>query len=182
VKILGLLLRHFLVCLAYWWVETQIRVISRFSSSVVRWQVRLIRFSGLFGLLTLALILTGCATAPIPQPTYAPSSSAVLRAVTAARQSASALQSQVSTPEGIRTLSALNASLDSSLLEVASYSAKVDAVSVALSKAEESATYWHAKQAKALKELWFWRLVILTEIGCVIGWIAFKGGIKTFLP
>jgi hypothetical protein len=168
VKILGLLLRHFLVCLAYWWIETQIR-----------FNYWLLRLSGLF---LFAFILTGCATAPIPPATYAPSSSAVLRAVTAARQSASALQSQVSTPEGIRTLSALNASLDSSLLEVASYSAKVDAVSVALTKAEESANYWQAKQAKALKELWFWRLVILTEIGCVVGWIAFKGGIKTFLP
>jgi hypothetical protein len=168
VKILGLLARHFLVCLAYWWVETQIR-----------FHYWLLRLSGLF---LFAFILTGCATAPLPQATYAPSSSAVLRAVTAAKQSASALQHQVSTPEGIRTLSALNASLDSSLTEVASYSAKVDAVSVALSKAEESATYWNSKHSSCLRELWFWRLIILTQIGCVAGWIAFKGGLKTFLP
>ncbi len=171
-QILGLLARHFLACLFYWWVETQIR-----------FHYWLLRLSGLFLFaFIVSLELTGCATAPLPQATYAPSSSAVLRAVTAAKQSASALQSQVSTAEGIRTLSALNASLDSSLTEVASYSAKVDAVSIALSKAEESANYWQAKQAKALKELWFWRLIILTEIGCVVGWIAFKGGVKSFLP
>ena len=136
---------------------------------------------------TLAFSLTtlgvcGCAHQLPVTPSYAPSSSAVLRAVTAAKQSASALQHQVSTPEGIRTLSALNASLDSSLLEVASYSAKVDAVSIALSKAEESANYWHEKHSSSLRELWFWRLVILTEIGCILGWIAFKGGVKSFLP
>ena len=167
-KILGLLARHFLACLFYWWVETQIR-----------FHYWLLRLSGLF---LFAFIVTGCATAPLPQATYAPSSSAVLRAVTAAKQSASALQSQVSTPEGIRTLSALNASLDSSLLEVASYSAKVDAVSIALSKAEESANYWHSKHSSSLRELWLWRLIILTQIGCVVGWIAFKGGVKSFLP
>lgn len=181
-KILCLLARHFLLCLHYWWVEIQIRVISRFSVSLVRWQVRLLHFSGFFGLLAFSLLplafLTGCATHNAPQHTYAPSSAPILRAVTAAKQSAAALKSQVSTPEGIRTLAELNQSLDSSLTEVAAYSAKVDQLSVSLTKAEESAIYWREKQQKGLRELWMWRGAAAILLGCVAGWFALRAGLK----
>ena len=180
-KILGLLLRHFLLCLRFWWVEIQFRVISRFSASVVRWQVRLIRFSGLLGLLAFSFSIlafsTGCAHKQIPS-SYAPSSAPILRAVTSAKASAAALKGHVATPEGLRTLAELNASLDSSLTEVAAYSAKVDALSVSLTKAEESATYWQAKQQKALRELWMWRGAAALLLGCVAGWFALRSGLK----
>jgi len=143
----------------------------------VRWQIRLIRFSGLLGILTIAL-MTGCASAPKPLTSYAPSSAGVLRAVTSAKASATALRSEVTTPGGLRTLADLNASLDSSLLEVASYSAKVDVVSLALSKAEESATYWKAKQEKALKELWIWRIIIMAEVGFAVAYLGIRLGWK----
>jgi hypothetical protein len=183
VKILGLLLRHFLLCLCFWWVEIQLRVISRFSVSIVRWQVRLIRFSGLFGLylVTLfAIFCSGCAHKEIPT-SYAPSSAPILRAVTSAKASAVALKGHVATPEGLRTLADLNASLDSSLTEVAAYSAKVDEVSVALTKAEEAANYWQAKQQKALRELWMWRAAAALLLGCVAGWFALRSGMKLAL-
>ena len=178
-KILGLLLRHFLLCLCFWWVEIQLRVISRFSASVVRWQVRLVRFSGLFGLIAFAF-LTGCASRQLPQ-SYAPSSAPILRAVTAAKASAASLTSHVTTPAGLRTLAELNASLDSSLTEVAAYSAKVDEVSIALTNAEESATYWQTKQQKALRELWMWRGAAALLLGCVAGWFALRSGLKLAL-
>jgi hypothetical protein len=178
VKILCLLARHFLLCLRFWWVELQIRVISRFSVSLVRWQVRLLHFSGYFGVLAFSLLplafFTGCATHNAPQHTYAPSSAPILRAVTAAKQSAAALKSQVSTPEGLRTLAELNQSLDSSLTEVAAYSSKVDQLSVSLTKAEESAIYWREKQQKALRELWIWRGLAAVAISCIAAWLAWR--------
>jgi hypothetical protein len=185
VKILGLLLRHFLLCLRFWWVELQLRVIGRFSASIVRWQVRLIRFSGIFGVLAFSFsilaFLPGCASRQLPPQTYAPSPAGVLRAVTSAKASAAALKGHVATPEGLRTLAELNSSLDSSLTEVAAYSAKVDEVSVALTKAEEASNYWQAKQQKALRELWMWRGAAALLLGCVAGWFALRSGLKLAL-
>jgi len=179
VKIIGLLLRHFILCLDFWWVELQIRFLSAFSCHLVRWQIRLIRFSGTLGMIALfAMFCSGCASAPKPVASYAPSSAGVLRAVTSAKAHATALRSEVTTPAGLRTLDELNASLDSSLLEVAAYSAKVDTVSIALTKAEESANYWHEKQIKALKELWLWRIVIMVEVGAVLGYVGLRLGCK----
>ena len=165
-KLLGLLLRHFLLCLHFWWVEIQIR-----------FHLWIIRASGLL-LLAFCLspfaFLTSCASRQLPPATSAPSPAGVLRAVTSAKASAAALKSQVTTPEGLRDLAALNASLDTSLLEVASYSSKVEAVSLALTKAEESATYWHEKQLKALKELWMWRGLAGIALSCLAAWLAWR--------
>ena len=179
-----LLLRHFLLCLAFWSVEARIRVLNLLTIHVVRWQVRLIRFSGLillaFSLATLVL-LSGCATRQLAPSTYAPSPSAVLQAVTKAKASAASLKHEVTTPAGLRTLADLNASLDTSLTEVAAYAAKVDALSLSLTKAEESATYWQAKQAKALRELWLWRGAAAILLGFVAGWFALRSGLKLVL-
>jgi len=189
VKIIGLLLRHFILCLDFWWVELQIRFLSAFSCHLVRWQIRLIRFSGLLGVLTFSLqplalsllllaFLPGCASAPKPVASYAPSSAGVLRAVTSAKAHATSLRSEVTTPAGLRTLDELNASLDSSLLEVATYSAKVDTVSLALSQSEASTTYWKAKHSKALKELWIWRGLAALTLASLAGWLSLRMGFK----
>ena len=162
-KILCLLARHFLLCLRFWWVELQIRVIYRFSGFWV------LAFS-----LTTFAFLTGCATHNAPQHSYAPSSAPILRAVTSAKASAAALKSQVTTPEGLRTLAELNQSLDSSLTEVAAYSAKVDQLSVSLTKAEESSNYWRQKHSAALSELWLWRGLAAVAISCIAAWLAWR--------
>ena len=163
-KILCLLARHFLLCLRFWWVEIQIRVIYR--------------FSGFFGVLAFSLLplafLSGCATHNAPRYSYAPSSAPILRAVTSAKASAAALKSQVTTPEGLRTLAELNQSLDSSLTEVAAYSQKVDALSVSLTKAEEASNYWQGKQQKALRELWLWRGLAAVALSCIAAWLAWR--------
>jgi hypothetical protein len=109
---------------------------------------------------------------------YAPSSAGVLKAVTASKAHATALRSEVTTPAGLRALDDLNASLDSSLLEVASYSAKVDTVSLALSQSEASTTYWKAKHQKALRELWIWRGLAALTLASLAGWLSLRMGFK----
>jgi len=167
VKIISLLAHHFLLRLALVWVQLRIQ---------------LIRFSGIVGVFAFSLLplafLFGCAHAPKPVTSYAPSSAGVLKAVTESKQHATALRSEVTTPAGLRTLADLNASLDTSITEVAAYSAKVDAVSLALSKAEESATYWHEKQQKALRELWIWRSLASLTLASLAGYLAFRMGLK----
>ena len=132
---------------------------------------------GFLAFLALAY-LPGCAQSPKHAPSYAPSSSGVVKAVTASKAAATALRSEVTTPAGLRTLADLHTSLDASLSEVSAYSAKVETLSIALSKAEESASDYQAKQQKALKELWLWRIVIMAEVGAVVGYLAFRLGWK----
>jgi hypothetical protein len=127
--------------------------------------------------LTLAC-LPGCAHSPKHAPSHAPSSAAVVKAVAASKAHATALRSEVTTPAGLRTLADLHTSLDASLSEVSAYSAKVETLSLALVKAEESASYYQAKQQKALKELWLWRIIIMAEVGAALGYLAFRLGWK----
>jgi hypothetical protein len=132
---------------------------------------------GFLAFLALAC-LPGCAHSPKHAPSYAPSSTAVVKAVTASKAHATALRSEVTTPAGLRTLADLHTSLDASLSEVSAYSAKVETLSLALVKAEESSRYWEAKQRKALKELWLWRIIIMAEVGVTLGYLAFRLGWK----
>jgi hypothetical protein len=178
VKIIGLLARHFLLRLALAWVEVRIRLVSVFIVHLLRLQLRLVRFSGVTFLAILAFLVTGCASAPKPVASYAPSSAGVLRAVTSAKAHATALRSEVTTPAGLRALDDLHTSLDSSLLEVANYSAKVDDLSMALIKAEESSTYWKAKHQKSLRELWIWRGLAALTMASLAGWLSLRMGFK----
>lgn len=164
VKIIALLAHQLILRLALVWVEVRIQ---------------LIRFSGIVGMIALfAIFCSGCASAPKPVSSYAPSSAGVLKAVTDSKAHATALRSEVTTPAGLRTLADLHSSLDASISEVAAYSAKVDSVSLALSKAEESSKYWKEKQQKALRELWIWRTIIMVEVAAALGWLAFRLGLK----
>jgi hypothetical protein len=147
----------------------------------IEFRILLIRFSGLmlfaFSLSTLAF-LPGCASAPKPVASFAPSSAGVLKAVTASKAHATALRSEVTTPAGLRALDDLHTSLDASISEVAAYSAKVDDLSMALIKAEESATYWKAKHQKSLRELWIWRGLAALTLASLAGWLSLRMGFK----
>jgi hypothetical protein len=178
VKIIALLARHFLLRLALAWVEVRIRLVSAFIVHLLRLQLRLVRFSGVAFLAILALLVTGCASAPKPTASYAPSSAGVLRAVTSAKTHAVALRSEVTTPAGLRALDDLHTSLDASISEVAAYSAKVDDLSMALIKAEESSTYWKAKHQKSLRELWIWRGLAALTLASLAGWLSLRMGFK----
>jgi hypothetical protein len=181
VKIIALLARHFLLCLALAWVEVRIRLVSVFIVHLLLLQLRLVRFSGVAFLAILALLVTGCASAPKPVASFAPSPAGVLRAVTSAKASATALRSEVTTPAGLRALDDLHTSLDASISEVAAYSAKVDALSMALIKAEESAIYWKAKHQKSLRELWIWRGLAALTLASLAGWLSLRMGMKAAL-
>ena len=54
------------------------------------------------------------------------------------------------------------------------YQKQVDDQSLALAKSQGEVVYWHDKQIKALKELWYWRGLAIVSILCVVGYIGIK--------
>lgn len=61
------------------------------------------------------------------------------------------------------------------------YDKKVQSQASLLTKASDEANYWHAKQTKALKELWLWRSIALFSILAVVGYIGLKTSWRFFL-
>jgi hypothetical protein len=121
---------------------------------------------------TIALFgVTGCTSAP--KAVLTPSPAAVVSSVSAAKQSASLLRANVN-PLGLRTLEQLNAHLDQASTALTDYAAKVDDQSVKLVQSQEQAELWKAKQRKALKEVAFWRMVIIVEVACMGLWLAWR--------
>lgn len=137
-----------------------------------------------------SLFLSACATAPKSStPVFSPPS------VTKAWSSVSQAQDQARDIEALApvdlqpriaqirsTLSTAQTDLAAYASQVASQTDQLNTANVQKNAAIEEAEKWHAKQEKGLREIWFWRLIILTEIGCVIGWLALRGGLKAFLP
>jgi len=155
----------------------QISFWCRVSITVTRWQVRLFRWSGIGILSLFAMLCGGCASASKTPISYAPSNSAVIKAVSTAKNDASSLAPYVA-PEGKAKLTALTASLDQAQFAVAEYSAKVDEISRQLGQAREQVAYENEKRMKALKELWTLRIILLIEIGAVLGYVGLRTGWK----
>ena len=141
--------------------------------------------------LTVCLFgITGCATAPkTAAPVFtAPTVTKTWSAVSKARDTARDLE--VAAPASLRPgIAALSTDLANAQQALSDYAASVGTQTDALNKAEADknaallqVSYLEGKREKALRELWFWRLVILAEIGCVVGWIALRGGIRAMLP
>lgn len=57
---------------------------------------------------------------------------------------------------------------------IAAYQKQVEDQTKALAKAQEDAAYWHAKQEKALKELWVWRSIAIASVLAVVGYVGIK--------
>ena len=57
---------------------------------------------------------------------------------------------------------------------ITTYQKQVDDQSLALAKSQGEVVYWHDKQIKALKELWYWRGLAIISILCVVGYIGIK--------
>ena len=137
-----------------------------------------------------SLFLTGCATAPkFSSPVFSPPS------VTKAWSSVSHAQDQARDIEALAPadlqprIAEIRTTLSSAQRDLAAYASQVSVQTDQLNTANaqknaaiEESEKWHAKQEKGLREIWFWRLIILTEIGCVVGWLAMRGGLKAFLP
>jgi hypothetical protein len=141
--------------------------------------------------LTVCLFgLSGCTTAPATAATLfsAPTVSKTWSAVSKARDTARDLE--VAAPAALRPgIAALSADLATAQQSLSDYATAVGTQTDALNSAEADknaallrVSYLEGKREKALRELWFWRLITLAEIGCVIGWIALRGGIRAVLP
>ena len=110
-------------------------------------------------ILLLALLLVG-GCAHQDKVTYtAPS-------VVAVRTSVEKLKPLVK-PEGQKAISNLESA-------ITAYEVQVDKQAKDLAKAQNDVVYWHSKQEKALKELWFWRGIAIVSILCVVGYIGIK--------
>ncbi len=110
-------------------------------------------------ILTLAaLLLAGCAHQD-NTPFTPPSAIEVHRNVAAIREYVK--------PDGKKAFSDLEASIQD-------YQKKVEGQSLLLAKTQEDAAYWHEKQVKALKELWWWRGIALISVALVIAYIGIK--------
>jgi hypothetical protein len=57
---------------------------------------------------------------------------------------------------------------------IATYQAQVETQTKELAKAQDDAAYWHAKQEKALKELWIWRSIAIASVLAVVGYVGVK--------
>ena len=120
-------------------------------------------------LISLLVLLTGCASAPRNHSTpmwSAPAPGKVIAAVS--KISAKAPPS----------MKAETGELTSA---IAGYVKQVEDQTEQLNKTTEEkndaialAEKWHQKQVKGLKEIWMWRLIFLAEILAVAGWIAWK--------
>jgi len=106
-----------------------------------------------------SIILIGCASNKEKETYAAPS-------VVAVRTSVEKLKPLVK-PEGQKAISNLESA-------ITSYEVQVDKQAKDLAKAQNDVVYWHDKQEKALKELWFWRGIAIVSILCVIGYIGIK--------
>jgi hypothetical protein len=86
--------------------------------------------------------------------------------VVAVRNSVEKLKPLVK-PEGQKAISNLESA-------ITNYETQVDQQAKDLAKAQSEVIYWHDKQEKALKELWFWRGIAIFSILCVVGYIGIK--------
>lgn len=111
-------------------------------------------------LATLALSLTTLGCAHQEKASYtAPSVVAVKTGVEKVRQYVR--------PEGQKAVAELSDA-------ITNYQKQVDDQSLALAKSQGEVVYWHEKQVKALKELWFWRGIAIISILCVVGYVGIK--------
>ena len=111
-------------------------------------------------LATLALSLTTLGCAHQEKASYtAPSVVAVKIGVEKVRQYVR--------PEGQKAVAELSDA-------ITTYQKQVDDQSLALAKSQGEVVYWHEKQVKALKELWFWRGIAIVSILCVVGYVGIK--------
>ena len=111
-------------------------------------------------LATLALSLTTLGCAHQEKASYtAPSVVAVKTGVEKLRQYVR--------PEGQKAVAELSDA-------ITTYQKQVDDQSLALAKSQGEVVYWHEKQVKALKELWFWRGIAIISILCVVGYVGIK--------
>jgi hypothetical protein len=108
--------------------------------------------------------------------------------IEAAKAKASEIKAVNDTPlvrELLADLESANAESTKTQVELANYIAGVEAQTELLNSAIDGknaalakSEYWQAKHGKALRELWFWRLIIIGTISAIGIWFALKVGWK----
>jgi len=130
-------------------------------------------------LVAISILLVGCASQE-KHDYFPPSPVEVQRAVQNTKDSAIALRPHI-TKEGESAYKSLMDSIKSTQDKFLDFQSKVGEQSKELSKAREEANYWHDKQSKALKELWWWRGAALVILATIIVGAGIKTGWKFFL-
>jgi len=125
-----------------------------------------------FFIICSSLFLIGCVSNE-KQSYFPPSSISLNQSVAKATSKVAAVTPFVK-PEGAVALKELSNALFDAQVEVGKYVGQVDEQSRELAKAQNDVVYWHGKQEKALKELWFWRCLALFTILCVVIYIGAK--------
>ena len=125
-----------------------------------------------FFIICSSLFLIGCVSNE-KQSYFSPSSISLNQSVAKATSKVAAVTPFVK-PEGAVALKELSNALFDAQVEVGKYVGQVDEQSRELAKAQNDVVYWHGKQEKALKELWFWRCLALFTILCVVIYIGAK--------
>lgn len=111
-------------------------------------------------------LLIGCASILLIGCSHPEKVSYIAPSVVAVRSSVERLKPLVK-PEGQKEVVKLESA-------ITAYEVQVDQQAKDLVKAQNDVVYWHSKQEKALKELWFWRGIAIVSILCVVGYIGIK--------
>lgn len=123
-------------------------------------------------LLILATLVSGCA-ATKPHAYIPPSSIAIVKAVQGTKEKVAEVKQYVR-PEGAGAIKELEQKVEETQTSLDSYISQVDALTSRAMQAENDAAYWKAKQIKALKELYFWRLIALSIAASITIWIGIR--------
>jgi hypothetical protein len=123
-------------------------------------------------ILFLAVLVSGC-SATKPSVYIPPSSIAVVKAVQGTREKVSEVKKFVRA-EGLPVIAELEQKVEDTQTSLVSYVAQVDALTSRVMQAENDAAYWQSKQVKALKELYFWRLIALSIAAAITVWIGIR--------
>jgi uncharacterized lipoprotein YmbA len=136
-------------------------------------------------LVILAFLFSGCAAKRESVAKFsAPSVVKAMNGVSSARIKAEKLEAKV--PDSLKAeFSDLSSELTAAQSALGSYASDVarqtDALNAAIDEKNDAVAdaqnAW-AKHRKALKELWFWRLLALSMAGAVLAWVAIKTGWK----
>lgn len=123
--------------------------------------------------------LIGCAHNEKPKA-FPPSAVAVNSSISSLHQKLQEVKPFVK-PEGEKAIKALEENVFQLQIKVGQYVGQVDEQARDLFKSQEETRYWHDKQIKGLKEIWFWRFIALAVVAATVIWIGIKTSWKFIL-
>jgi len=142
----------------------------------------------------LALVLAGCASSGRKQSIAAYSAPSIVKVSASLQDTKSAIRvakqklSEQNVPAVQAALALAETKAEIAEASMVDYAQKTEVLASNLNQtvdeknaALEKVEYWHGKQVKALKEIWFWRLLFGAEILAVLVWVGIRTS-WTFRP